>query len=542
MRKESEISSISLDKDKDLLKKGTRINSIFQKLKVLSNNQREEGKTPEIGSHGEEIEEEQHISFTSEDSKKREAHSVNVYEPNETGPDYDELLPSENQEAKSEPDLPKEAGKDEEALLKRYPTYTTESEVIVPLSAEKDEGSHYGEQEKVEVKETIELSPVVPEFVLSPHETELESPGPIIPDTYVEMIVDAESHEDRFYSAETIEGENDMFEHYDLDRGESKEVHEQHDSAREHEDTQFEQQTADQESVESKERKESSLKLSAKDLNRITSPLEFVESLNSQGVKAGRFVKNLRYEETLRALQTECVKLQRSVKRNNERVVIIFEGMELSGKFDTIRKFTKYMDPRAIRMVSLSERTQEEKQEWYFQRYTKHLPKPGEIVFFNRSWYDRGVLEPIHGLCTDEEYGHFLAQVPEFEYMLIENGYKVIKIWLSISAKQQKGRLNAIADDPLTNWKASPFDEGYLERWSNAQKYRNLMFSWTDKNYSPWMIVSSKKRKQARLETMRHVLSTLDYDGKEDAAVSLKPDASVVNRFHRSMITDDYSG
>ncbi len=514
MRRESDLPEIFSEENEGVLKKGTGISSIFQKLKNLS--RKKSGEENESIALDQETGDEKHISFSAEDSEEPEIHSVTICDAN---------------------------GIDTESVH-------TEAVDLGEADSGGDDGIEYEELEpeyvgeiyEVVVEEDVEMPLSAPAFVLRGNETELESPSTVINDEH-DSQYDENGVSNGFHSEDTNGGNDDMYEEYDSDLAD-KESREYQEKNADHQDTYAEQhqnlgENAYSSESEGKQIRASELVLSSEELNRISSPRGFLQELDKQGVKAKKFEKRLRYKETLRGLQHECVKLQQSVKRNNERVIVIFEGMELSGKFDTIRKFTKYMDPRSVRVVSLGERSQDEKQEWYFQRYTRHLPKPGEIVFFNRSWYDRGVLEPTRRLCTDEEYGKFLTQAPEFEYQLIENGYKLIKIWLSISSKSQKRRLETIADNGLRNWKLSPFGNDYLEKWPQSKKYRNLMFSWTDKNYSPWTIVSSDKRKRGRLETMRHVLSTLDYDGKYEAAVSITPDARIDKGFHRSMINED---
>lgn len=489
------------------MKKGSGINSIFEKLKTLARKNGSEDSSLSVFNADDE--EETHISFTAEDSVEPESHSVTIYDKNGS---EGEPVPSTESSQKEDFDA-----------------------VSVPI-INSEQPEYLGEVYEVSVENEIELPPMAPEFVSDGIEAPLESPEPVIEDTSDILNGDYERYE--AVSEDKAGGYKEMYDENEMNSvpGNEWESEDANQDLQAERDTNRAEAEIDGNSGTSRE---TVLELTSEDLESISSPVDFVNQLNQKGVKAGMFVKKLRYEEKLRALQHECAKFQQSVKRNNERVIVIFEGMELAGKFDTIRKFTKFMDPRGVRTVSLGERSHDEKQEWFFNRYTKHLPKPGELVFFNRSWYERGVLEPVHGLCTDEEYGHFLTQAPEFEYMLIEEGYKIIKIWLSVSSKQQNQRLHAIAKEGLMNWKLSPFDDSYLQRWAEANKYRNMMFSWTDKNYSPWVIISSKKRKKARLEAMRHVLSTLEYDGKQDATVSLVPNAKIVSRFHRSMMNEE---
>ena len=547
MKKESEISRHSLEEgETGFVKKGTRINSIFQKLKVLSFKDKSVGENGHRKLNSEE-DEEQHISFTAEDSEAPELHEVHVYDARELDSedpsrDYvgastssDENADVETRAESALPDSPERL--ESEKVPGRRQPIRTETEVVIT-----DLTSNNSDNRGNEAKETIELTPVLPDFVSETDPGYLEQPTQVIEDApegieeEIEEAVEAES--------EQSYEEKAMLDQHNPELGDETEGHEYEEPAAVSQDHEVDSgwaihEPAEEDSADQAEDESGFVRFTAERLNSIETPYELVEALNSTGVEVKRLSKKLKYGETMRRLQAELVKLQRSVKSRGERVIILFEGMELAGKFDMIRKFTKHMDPRFVRVVSLNERSADEKSEWYFQRYTRHLPNPGEMVFFNRSWYDRGVVEPIHGLCSDEEYGNFLAQAPEFEYMLIENGYKILKFWLSVSDKGQKKRLDSVVEDPLRNWKASPFDDTYLERWANAKKYRNIMFSWTDKHYSPWMIINADKRKKARIETMRHVLSHVDYDGREDAEVSLAPDPSIVQRYHRSVLREE---
>ena len=252
---------------------------------------------------------------------------------------------------------------------------------------------------------------------------------------------------------------------------------------------------------------------------------------NGQVKKA---LKVLRYERELKRLQVELIQLQRDVQENGRRVAILFEGRDAAGKGGTIRRFMEHLNPRSARIVALNKPSDVEKGQWYFQRYAQVLPNPGEICFFDRSWYNRAVVEPVNGFCTDEEYGVFLQQVPEFEHMLYEDGVELIKFWFSISKDEQLARFTSRRTNPLKQWKISPVDDRAQELWDQYTAYKEAMFSKTHTSYSPWIIVKANTKKKARLEAIRHVLNTLDYKGRADAGVSLQPDPDIVVRFHRS--------
>ncbi len=246
--------------------------------------------------------------------------------------------------------------------------------------------------------------------------------------------------------------------------------------------------------------------------------------------------EKLNYESELRSLQVELNKLQKWIAKNNKRVAVIFEGRDAAGKGGNIRRFKEHLNPRSMRLVALNKPTEIEQGQWYFQRYIKELPNPGEIVFFDRSWYNRAVVEPVMGFCTDTQYKKFLLQVPEFEHMLYEDGVIIIKFWLSITKDEQLRRFDSRNADPLKRWKFSPIDKLGQELWDKYTFYKNEMFSKTHTTYSPWIIVKTNDKKTARLECMRYVLSQFNYDGKEEATVLLNPDPNVVMRYYRSTI------
>ena len=284
-------------------------------------------------------------------------------------------------------------------------------------------------------------------------------------------------------------------------------------------------------------KKASTLKL--KDLLSITSQKKFLEKLTKKNVSTKKIAKILEYEKDLENLQIELVKFQQWVQKTNQRVAIIFEGRDAAGKGGTIRRFIEHLNPRAMRVVALPKPTLEETGQWYFQRYAKQLPNAGEIVFFDRSWYNRAVVEPVNGFCTKKQYKQFLRQVPEFEHMLYEDGIKVIKLWFSISKDEQLKRFNSRKGNPLKQWKLSPIDAKAQDLWDPYTHYKEVMFSRTHTTFSPWLIVRANTKKTARLETIRYVLSRSDYDGKDEANISLIPDPNVIQRFHRSAVNLD---
>ncbi|MCG6870665.1 MAG: polyphosphate kinase 2 [Gammaproteobacteria bacterium] len=259
-----------------------------------------------------------------------------------------------------------------------------------------------------------------------------------------------------------------------------------------------------------------------------------MQLLATKNVNVEKALIKLRYEQELERLQIELVRLQRSVQLSGRRVAVIVEGRDAAGKGGTIRRFIEHLNPRSARIVALTKPTEVQKGQWYFQRYTEHLPDPGEMVFFDRSWYNRAVVEPVMNFCTKKEYRIFMQQVPEFEHMLYEDGLELVKFWFSIGKQVQEDRFVSRRVNPLKQWKISPVDEKAQENWELYTKYKEDMFSKTHTSYSPWIIVKANDKKKARLESMRYLLSTLDYDGKENAGASLAPDPDVVLRYHRS--------
>jgi polyphosphate kinase 2 len=275
-------------------------------------------------------------------------------------------------------------------------------------------------------------------------------------------------------------------------------------------------------------------KLTIDDFKRISSNDELLQLIKEKNISIDKVNKDLFYEEELRRLQIELVKLQHWILKTNKRVVIIFEGRDAAGKGGNIRRFTEHLNPRSMRVVALTKPTEVERGQWYFRRYIKELPDPGEMVFFDRSWYNRAVVEPVMGFCTDEQYNKFMVQVPEFEHMLYEDGTTIIKFWFSISKDVQLSRFNSRLSTPLKRWKFSPVDKKGQELWDKYTHFREQMFSKTHTSYSPWITVKANNKKIARLESIRYVLSQFDYEGKDNASTTLLPDPNVIMRYYRS--------
>jgi polyphosphate kinase 2 len=217
---------------------------------------------------------------------------------------------------------------------------------------------------------------------------------------------------------------------------------------------------------------------------------------------------------------------------NHRRAFIVFEGPDAAGKGGTIKRFTEHLNPRTSRVVALSKPSDRERGQWYFQRYVQHLPTAGEIVMFDRSWYNRANVERVMGFCTDEEYETFMAQAPAFEKMLVDSGIHLTKFWFSVSRTEQRTRFALRQLDPVRRWKLSPMDIASLDRWDEYTAAKEEMFRRTDKRHAPWTIVRSNDKKRARVNAMRYFLGQFDYDGKDPAVVK-RPDPLIVMRGKR---------
>jgi polyphosphate kinase 2 len=233
------------------------------------------------------------------------------------------------------------------------------------------------------------------------------------------------------------------------------------------------------------------------------------------------------YERQKRLLQIELLKLQISVKDHGERLVILFEGRDAAGKGGTIKRFMEHLNPRGARVVALERPSERETSQWYFQRYISHLPAAGEIVLFDRSWYNRAGVERVMGFCSDAQYEEFLRQAPEFERMLSRDGIHLVKLWFSVSRHEQHTRFLIRRIDPVRRWKLSPTDLAALDRWDDYTEAKEAMFYYTDHPEAPWTVVKSNDKRRGRLGAMRHVLTELDYDDKDPATIGI-PDPLLV--------------
>ena len=234
------------------------------------------------------------------------------------------------------------------------------------------------------------------------------------------------------------------------------------------------------------------------------------------------------YEEQKAALQVELLKVQHWVQETGQKFVMLFEGRDAAGKGGTIKRFTEHLNPRAARVVALNKPTDEERGQWFFQRYIKHLPTAGEMVLYDRSWYNRAGVERVMNFCEPAEYLEFMRQTPEFERMLTRSGVRLFKYWFSVTQEEQISRFKSRETDPLKRWKLSPIDRASLDKWADYTEAKEAMFFYTDTADAPWAVIRSNDKKRARLNCMLHFLSQLDYPDK-DEKVAAPPDPKIVH-------------
>ncbi|SNY93656.1 polyphosphate kinase 2, PA0141 family [Cohaesibacter sp. ES.047] len=238
-------------------------------------------------------------------------------------------------------------------------------------------------------------------------------------------------------------------------------------------------------------------------------------------------MKRANYEKQKNLLQVELLKAQKWVEETGQKVVLLFEGRDAAGKGGTIKRFMEHLNPRMARVVALNKPSEREKTQWYYQRYIEHLPSAGELVLFDRSWYNRAGVERVMGFCTPNEYLEFMRQTPEFERMICRSGVRMFKYWFSVSKEEQRRRFAARETDPLKQWKLSPIDKASLDKWDEYTEAKEAMFFYTDTADAPWTIIKSNDKKRARLNCMQHFLSSLPYPNKDTRLVH-GPDPLIV--------------
>jgi len=251
---------------------------------------------------------------------------------------------------------------------------------------------------------------------------------------------------------------------------------------------------------------------SIKDLKLLNSNLG-IKLLLKQGdqINPEKVLRTVRSEKTLEDLQVELIKLQQWVIKNNQRVCLLFEGRDAAGKGGAIRRATHHLNPRNYKVIALPRPTDQERGQWYFQRYINKLPNPGEMVFFDRSWYNRAVVEPVNDFCTEEEYERFMDEVNNFESMITNDGMILIKFYFSITKEEQKKRFEDISTNPLKRWKMSPVDDKAQELWDDYTQYKERMFEHTNTVKAPWVILKANRKTVARVNVIKHMLNTVPY-------------------------------
>ncbi|RLK00282.1 polyphosphate kinase 2 [Tenacibaculum discolor] len=252
-------------------------------------------------------------------------------------------------------------------------------------------------------------------------------------------------------------------------------------------------------------------KLTQRDVNKLNTT-RGLKALLSKFFNLERAIRYVDYERKLKKLQVEIIRLQAWAIKENERIIVIFEGRDAAGKGGAIRRITERINPRHMRIVALPKPNEDQKTQWYFQRYVEQFPKAGEIVFFDRSWYNRAVVEPVNGFCTQEEYEIFMNQVNDFERMILESGIRLVKIYMSINKKEQAKRFNDIKNNPLKQWKMTPVDEKAQELWDDYTEYKKAMFSKTNTKISPWKVIRANRKTIARINVINYILERIPYD------------------------------
>lgn len=253
-------------------------------------------------------------------------------------------------------------------------------------------------------------------------------------------------------------------------------------------------------------------KLSQKDLNKLNSPRGLKAILSKEPYNIERALRYVNYERRLKKLQVELIKLQTWAIQKDERIIVLFEGRDAAGKGGAIRRITERINPRHMRIVALPKPNEDERTQWYFQRYVKRFPKAGEMVFFDRSWYNRAVVEPVNGFCSIDEYAVFMNQVNDFERMILDSGIRLVKIYMSINKKEQAKRFSEIKNDPLKQWKMTAVDEKAQELWDDYTTYKRKMFSKTNTEISPWKVIRANRKTVARVNVINHILESIPYD------------------------------
>lgn len=251
--------------------------------------------------------------------------------------------------------------------------------------------------------------------------------------------------------------------------------------------------------------------LNSKDIKKLNSKRGLKLFLSQDDMSVSKALRILNYESKLKKLQEELIKMQQWVESEGEKLVVIFEGRDAAGKGGAIRRLTQNLNPREFNVVALPKPTLEEKQQWYFQRYVKNLPRSGQITFFDRSWYNRAIVEPVNKFCSQSEYSVFINQVNDFEKMLVDSGIRLVKFYFSISKDEQARRFKDIKASPVKKWKFSAVDKAALSLWDDYTNYKKKMFDKTDTEFAPWIVVKANRKMRARVEVIQKLLEIVPY-------------------------------
>ena len=254
------------------------------------------------------------------------------------------------------------------------------------------------------------------------------------------------------------------------------------------------------------------MEISPKNLKKLNSKKGLLALLSKEPLNIERAIRYVDYQRKLEDLQVELIRLQKWAINNNERIIIVFQGRDAAGKGGAIRRLTERINPRHMSIVALPKPSEDEQSQWFFQRYVEQFPIAGEIVFFDRSWYNRAVVEPVNNFCTKEEYDVFMNQVNDFERMILESGIHLVKIYMSISKKEQAKRFADIKSDPLKQWKMTKLDEKAQLLWEDYTEYKKAMFQKTNTALSPWKIIRANRKTEARINVINHILDRIPYD------------------------------
>lgn len=262
------------------------------------------------------------------------------------------------------------------------------------------------------------------------------------------------------------------------------------------------------------------LNLTEEDIKVLNSKAGLKRLISYPRIDLKKTIRYVNYEKYLDELQVELIQLHNWVINNNKKMIVIFEGRDAAGKGGAIRRITEHINPRHFKIVALPKPDEVEKGQWYFQRYVNQLPKEGEIVFFDRSWYNRAIVEPVNGFCTPEEYDTFMNQVNHFEKMITESGTILIKFYFSISKEEQAKRFEDIKKNPLKKWKMTPVDENAQELWDVYTKYKKAMQKKTNSKHAPWKIIKANKKTKARISAIEHLLEVTPYENKNEGLIN----------------------